>query len=270
MNNLPNDIKITILLAIILMVVVVIFLVFTMVLYSRKQVLFEKEKELRNLEYEKQILQKEVDFQKKTKIEEERISHDLHDDVGSGITALKLQVEFLKKKTTDINIGPYVEEILETCNQLHVSVRQILWNLKVGDEDLENFTQRTSQYTKSFFAKTNIEVQICKTSITQDQISADTRRNIFLCLKEALNNVYKHSKCTNVQVNYTQDENIFIIDIKDNGIGLKKSAKFGYGMENMKSRMAALNGEFTIVPLEKGLHLQMSINLDGEKRKLSS
>lgn len=270
MNDLPNNIKISVLLAIILMVVVVIFLIFIVILYSRKQILFEKQKELRNLEYEKQLLQKEVEFQKKTKIEEERIAHDLHDDVGSGITALKLQVEYLKKKTTDDSIAPNLEEILQTCDDLHISVRQILWNLKVGDDDLENVVQRTIQYAKTFFAKTNIEVHISKSDIGHDRISANTRRSVFLCLKEALNNVYRHSQCNNVEVHYTQLENIFTIDVKDDGIGLINKADFGNGFQNMEARMVALNGSFNVLPSEKGLHIQMKIDLEGESEKLSS
>ncbi len=270
MNNLPNEIKISILLSIILMIVVVVFLIFIVILYSRKQILFEKQKQLRNLEYEKQLLQKEVEFQKKTKIEEERISHDLHDDVGSGITALKLQVEYLKQKTTDHSIAPNLVEILQTCDELHISVRQILWNLKVGDDDLENVVQRTIQYTKTFFGRTNIQVHITKTNIGHNRISANTRRSVFLCLKEALNNVYKHSRCKNVEVHYTQNGNIFTIDVKDDGIGLPNITSFGNGLENMKARMCSLDGSFNVLPSEKGLHIQMQIDLEDEHLKLSS
>lgn len=270
MNNLPYDVKISIILAIALMVAIAMFLIFVMILYSRKQILFEKEKELRNLEYERKLLQNELDFQKKTKIEEERISHDLHDDVGSGITALKLQVEYLKKKTVDDKIAPNLEEILQTCDDLHISVRQILWNLKVGDDDLENVVHRTIQYTQTFFAKTNIKVHITKSKIGHDRISANTRRSLFLCLKEALNNVYRHSKCENVEVKYDQVENIFTIEVKDDGVGIENASKFGNGLENMKSRMASLNGSFTVLPSDEGLHIQMLVNLEGEYLKLSS
>lgn len=269
MNDVPNEMKISILLSIILMIVVVVFLIFIVILYSRKQVLFEKEKELRTLEYEKLLLLNEVNFQKKIKIEEERISHDLHDDVGSGITALRLQVEYLKKKTNDVSITPNLTEILQTCDELHISVRQILWNLKVGDDDLENIVQRTIQYTKTFFGKTNIEVHISKSQIGHNRISANTRRSLFLCLKEALNNVYKHSKCRNVQVHYEQVENIFTIEVKDDGVGLKNLGQ-GNGFENMRSRMNNLTGDFEIIPSEKGTHLKISINLENEEQRLSS
>lgn len=270
MNSLPFDIKISIILAIVLMVGLAVFLIFIMVLYSRKQILFEKEKELRQLEYEKLLLLNEVNFQKKTKIEEERISHDLHDDVGSGITALRLQVEFLKKITTDEKIAPNLAEILQTCEDLHISVRQILWNLKVGDDDLENIVQRTIQYAQSFFAKTNIKVHVTKSQIGHNRISANTRRSIFLCLKEALNNVYRHSHCKNVEVNYAQKDHIFTIDVIDDGIGLENAKNHGNGLENMKSRMSSLNGSFNVVPSDKGLHIQMIIDLSAEYLKLSS
>lgn len=264
MNNLPNVIKIAIVLAIVLMVAVFIFLLFIIVLYSRKQVLFQKEKELSNMAHEKQLLQKEINFQKKAQDEQNRISHDLHDDVGSGITALKLQTEFLKRRNTDRSIAGNIDELLQTCDELQVSIRQILWNLKVGDDNVENFTQRIIHYANSFFGKTNIKVHIVKNKMSLDQFSADTRRNMFLCVKEALNNVYKHSNCLNLELHFSQDDQMFTIEIKDDGVGMRPDAPFGNGLENMKARMASRNGIFLIKPSPSGFHLQLSLNLEEE------
>jgi len=270
MEVLPIEIKFSIIIAILLMVVIVVFLIFIIVLYYRRQMIFTKEERLKEMEHRTQLLQQEIDYRKKMQNEHDRVSHDLHDDLGSGITALKLQTQFIKQKTTDLNISQNIEELLQTCDELNVSMRQILWNLKVGDDELENVVQRTIQYTKSFFAKTNIEVHISKSQIGHDRISANTRRSLFLCLKEALNNVYRHSQCNNVEVLYTQVENIFTIDVKDDGIGLPNEADFGNGFQNMEARMVALNGSFNVLPSEKGLHIQMKIDLEGESEKLSS
>lgn len=223
--------------------------------------LFDKEKRLKDMEYQTQLLQKEIDFQKRTRKEQERISHDLHDDLGAGLTALKLQTEFLKRKTTDETIGQNIEDLLQTCDELNISMRQMLWNLKAGNDSLENFTQRIINYTKGFFAKTTIEVHITKNEIGFHEILADTRRNIFLCMKEALNNIYKHSNSKRVEVHFRKDGNIFSIDIIDDGIGLTNTSRNGNGLENMRSRMAAVCGDFNFIPTEEGLHINLRIDL---------
>ena len=165
MEVLPIEIKFSIIIAILLMVVIVVFLIFIIVLFYRRQMIFTKEERLKEMEHRTQLLQQEIDYRKKMQNEHDRVSHDLHDDLGSGITALKLQTQFIKQKTTDLNISQNIEELLQTCDELNVSMRQILWNLKVGDDELENVVQRTIQYTKSFFAKTNIEVHFSKSQI---------------------------------------------------------------------------------------------------------
>ena len=93
---------------------------------------------------------------------------------------------------------------------------------------------------------------------------------LFLCLKEALNNVYRHSKCKNVEVKYSQLENILLIDVIDDGVGLINAEAKGNGLKNMEARMVALDGSFSILPSEKGLHLQMLVDLEEEYLKLSS
>jgi signal transduction histidine kinase len=84
-------------------------------------------------------------------------------------------------------------------------------------------------------------------SIPPREISGEKRRNIFLSVKEALNNVVKHSQSPVVRINVTVQDRM-IIEIQDDGIGidLEKLRKFGNGLNNMKKRMASINGEFNI------------------------
>ncbi|MBF8457160.1 ATP-binding protein [Kaistella sp. G5-32] len=270
MRALPVEIKFSIIIAILLMVIIVVFLIFIIVLYYRRQMIFSKEERLKEMEYRTQLLQQEIDYRKKMQSEHDRVSHDLHDDLGSGITALKLQTQFIKQKTTDIKISQNIEELLQTCDELNVSMRQILWNLKVGDDNLENFAQRISHYAKNFFAKTNIKVHIFKEEVGYDHISADTRRNLYLCIKEALNNVYKHSNSENVEVHFNRDGKIFTVDIKDDGVGITPDAAYGDGIENMKSRMVALCGNLNFVPSEKGLHVRLNLDLQNDQDSIKN
>lgn len=262
MKTLPVDIKISIILAILLMVMIVMFLIFIIVLYYRRQMVFDREKRLKDMEYQTRLLQKEVDFQKRTRKEQERISHDLHDDLGAGLSALKLQTEFLKRKTTDESISQNIEELLEICDELNISMRQMLWNLKVGNDSLANFTQRIINYTRGFFAKSSIKVHITKNEMGLHEILSETRRNIFMCVKESLNNIYKHSKSENVRISFNLTGKIFTIDIIDDGIGMSENVTAGNGLANMRSRMESVCGGFNFIPSDKGLHIHLRINLD--------
>lgn len=67
------------------------FIILVVMVYKKKQAAFINEKLLQEIEHRNVILEKELEIQKKIQEERERISHDMHDDLGAGISALKLQ-----------------------------------------------------------------------------------------------------------------------------------------------------------------------------------
>ena len=261
MNELPLEIKFSIILAIILMITVVILLIAIIVLFNRRQILFQKEKKLKESEYHNQLLQNEIDYQKKVQLEQERISQDMHDDIGAGISAIKLQAEFLKKQSDNEILQNNIDDMLRTCEEVNLSMREMLWNLKSGNDSILNFAEHIVTYTQVFFGKTNLKINILTNGIGEENINAETRRNLFLCVKESLNNIYKHSNAENAEVQLTQTNKKFTILIKDDGVGMKTDAKYGNGLGNMKWRMSSIGGEFEIIPVKKGFHIKFDLNL---------
>src|SRR5580704_13469696 len=83
--------------------------------------------------------------------------------------------------------------------------------------------------------------------IPAKDLNGEKRRNMFLCVKEALNNVLKHANATNLTIDITIDEKLRIA-IADDGIGINmdRIRKFSNGLNNMKKRMHAIEGDFTI------------------------
>ena len=261
MKALPFELKLGYILAIVLMVTLVLFLIFIVILYNRRQVILQNEKKLKETEYQNILLQKELEYQKNTVKERERISHDMHDDFGSVISAIKLQVEFLKQKIPNKGIDQNFTELLETCDELNVSMREMLWSLNSANDSLQSLVDYIMNYAENFFDKTNINVHIYTDNIQDTQISADIRRNLFLCIKEVLNNVYKHSQAENVSLYFANTKNEFSIDVVDDGIGIKNKNTSGNGLGNMHCRMSSVDGNFRIVPSEKGVHVNFTLQL---------
>ncbi|MEC5157016.1 sensor histidine kinase [Chryseobacterium sp. MP_3.2] len=262
MNSLPADIKVSIVLSIVLMVSVVVFLIFVVLLYSRKQILYQKEIALQEMIHGNQLLQKEVDFQKKAQKEHERISHDMHDDLGAGISAIKLQAEFLKQNATDTESVENIQDLLQTCEELNSSMREMLWSLNSRSDTLVNFVEDIVTYTKNFFGKTEIRVNFKKFNINFSHVSASQRRNLFLCTKEALNNIYKHSNANNIEIVFRLVENHLTISIIDDGIGIVADSPKGNGLENLRCRMADLEGDFNFIAVDRGVHIDLSLKLE--------
>jgi len=262
MKSLPSEIKLIFLIALLLVVLLVAFTIFIVLMYNRKQLLYLKEQQLKESEYQNRLLQKELEKQKVLEQERERISHDMHDDLGAGISALKLQAEFLKQKAEDGDLQKDIDELLKTSEEMNISMREMLWSLNSGNDTLGSFIDYAVLYTGNFLKKTKIMVYSeCEDVITETPISTEMRRNLFLCLKEAVNNVYKHSHANTVKLSFSQEENKFSMKISDNGNGISEGQKEGNGLRNMKRRMNELSGECTIRSENPGTCLMFRITV---------
>lgn len=262
MKNLPLEIKIVYITAIIVVMLFVLFIIFVVLTYNRKQLLYLKEKQLKEAEYQNQLLQKELEKQKMLEQERERISHDMHDDLGAGISALKLQAEFIKQKASDDDLQNDIDELLKTSEEMNISMREMLWSLNSGNDTLGSFIDYAIIYTGNFLKKTKIVLHSeCEDIITETSVSTEMRRNLFLCLKEAVNNVYKHSHANTLKLSFSQEKNSFFMRISDNGTGIQDEESKGNGLRNMKRRMNELSGECTVVSENPGTCLVFKITL---------
>ena len=262
MNSLPNEIKFTYIIAIIVMMFFVGFIIFVVVLYNRKQQLYLKEKQLKEVEYENEILQKELEKQKLLEEERHRISADMHDELGAGISALKLHAEFMKQKIDEKDeLHTDINDILSTSEEMNLAMREMLWSLNIKNDNILSFVDYVSVYAEKFFRKTSIKITIQNHILTNSEIPAETRRNLFLCVKEALNNAYKHSNASEIKLKFSQTQMHFSVEVEDDGIGGLENKKSGNGLHNMNLRMSKIRGEVQFDSVEKGTKIGLQVPL---------
>jgi two-component system sensor histidine kinase DesK len=256
MKELPQEIKLTYIIAIILMLLFVCFIIMVVFIYNKKQLIQQQENQIKESEFKNQLLQKELERQKAIQLERERISQDMHDDLGAGISAIKLQAEFLKYKISQESYTEDLEAIITTSKDMNLAMREILWSLNSQNDTIGNFIEYISLYVKRFLDKTSIDPQFDWNIIEKETtLSVKARRNLFLVIKEAVHNVYKHSEANNILIQFEQTDAFFKITIIDDGIGLSDTLQKGNGLTNMSLRMEAVNGTFEIIPVPKGSHL---------------
>ncbi len=261
-SQLPNSIKLVYIIAIIILMLFVCFIILLVLIYNRRQLLYLKEKQLQESQYQNQLLQKELEKQKSIELERERISHDMHDDLGAGISALKLQAEFLKQKADDEDLKTDINELLKTSEEMNISMREMLWSLNSGNDTVESFVDYAKIYAESFLKKTAMQLSFENDAINSVvPISTELRRNMFLCLKESLNNAYKYSGADQLKLSFSLDKEYLIMNISDNGRGFKIENASGNGLRNMERRMKESYGQFEILSTEKGTSISFKINI---------
>ena len=215
-------------------------------------------------EYKNELLSKELEKQKELEHERERISSDMHDDIGARISAMKLHGEFIKENfSEDPKLKAELDELFKNTEEMTVSMREMIWSLKSQNDFLQNFISFAQQYATGFFAKSKAQIHF-KNEIEENQhFNAEIRRNLFLCYKEALNNIYKHSQATEVYIIFSTKNSRLQLEISDNGIGFQPNENNqGNGMYNMKTRMTEISGDFETPKVEKGMLLRFSTPLE--------
>jgi signal transduction histidine kinase len=191
--------------------------------------------------------EKEIAVYKAQQDERQRISADMHDELGSGMTAIRLMSEIARNKMKE-NTPVEIDRISHSADEVLNKMNAIIWSMNSGNDTLDNLVSYVRSYSLEYFDNTAVD---CKVSTPPDipdiQISGDKRRNMFLCVKESLNNILKHAKATQVTIRIAIDTEL-LIAIHDNGVGinLENIRQFGNGLKNIKRRMESIGGHYSI------------------------
>jgi signal transduction histidine kinase len=218
--------------------------------YKNKSELIQgiKEQEALKLEAERLEFETQLAVIKAQQEERNRISADMHDDLGAGMTTIRLYSELAKAKLAD-NPVPEIEKISSSANELLNKMNAIIWSMSSSNDSLGNMIAYIRSYALEYFEDTGVN---CKIDIPENlpniQVIGEIRRNVFLVVKEALNNILKHAKATEVSITLTRVEDGLTLYIQDNGIGINMDAlrQFGNGLKNMKKRMNDIDIELRI------------------------
>lgn len=200
----------------------------------------------RNLKEKLLRLEKEQAVEK----ERNRISHDMHDDLGSGLTKIAILSEVVKKQINEPEKAKeQLDKISESSRELVDNLQDIIWVLNPKNDTLENLAAYIREYSLKFFESSSIDLQFnFPDQFSLLKLSEETRRNIFLTIKETLNNIAKHSKCKKVIVSIEERTRNILLQIKDNGQGfdIKNKRQFGNGLINMQTRIEQIGGTYTL------------------------
>lgn len=217
--------------------------------YKNKIELIEKVKmdEAIKQEQEKQGLEKEIAVLRAQQDERSRISADMHDELGSGVTAIRLLSEIAIKKTKEQPVDE-IAKISDNANDLMAKMNGIIWSMNPGNDTLDSMISYIRSYASEYLDTFDMDYAIhIPNDIPPIEISGTKRRNLFLVIKEALNNTIKHAKASKVTLNVYFNHTLHI-EISDNGKGIDESKlnQFGNGLHNMQKRMKNIGGSFSV------------------------
>jgi signal transduction histidine kinase/Tfp pilus assembly protein PilF len=186
-------------------------------------------------------------YLKKRIAERARISHDLHDDIGSNLSKIALLGEVVKQNY-NYESKVHLDKIISSSHEALQNMSEIVWALNPKNDMLENLTSYTRKYAMEYCDVANIKCKVnLHGSIPNIPLSGEQRRSIFLSVKEALHNIVKHSGAAEAEISFIKNEREFEVMIRDNGKGFHLvNNHFGNGLQSMQKRMTEIGGKFSV------------------------
>jgi two-component system, sensor histidine kinase LadS len=250
-------------------IVLCIALAFRFSYIAKREVKLQKDMNLqlaKVFEAEKMHQQEQIqrlEAQNKLQLEKERISRDLHDNIGSQLAFITSNIDYYTSKMTkepDIqlkmnDLGDYVRL---TTQQL----RDTIWATNKENISMNEFVKRAQNYTYKQIE--NIENLHCDIDYEEFdcELSSAQALQLFRVIQEGINNVQKHSRASLFILKIRQISNKISVQIIDNGIGFDENLikVDSYGLENMQNRIKELKGEIKITSAPtKGTNIEILI-----------
>ena len=213
----------------------------------------------------RKLAQQQQEFKQQLALEHQRnkITADLHDDIGATLSSLQINSavanQLLEKNPAEVQ--KILEKIESQSEQLSDKIGDIIWSMKPGKEEFLTLTSRIKNFANDILGATDISysIQIDK-KIDIELTDITARKNIVLFIKEAINNATKYSFASQLNIVVQIIEYDIVIEILDNGIGFDTAITKGNGLGNMQKRIEELKGQFYLTSaLNKGTTIRAII-----------
>jgi signal transduction histidine kinase len=170
-----------------------------------------------------------------------RISRDIHDEIGAGLTRIALNGDLMSQKAAaDAQQQEKLKWIAGTARELSQSMKEVVWSVNPHYDSLDHMVAYFRSYVADVAENADVRFRfVAGEELPAVEVNPETRRNLLLILKEAVSNAVKYSGCSELKLEVDWKNEIFTLKISDNGKGfdLNSGEKVNSnGLRNMQQR----------------------------------
>jgi signal transduction histidine kinase/ligand-binding sensor domain-containing protein len=189
----------------------------------------------------------ELERQQALDKERQRISREMHDDIGAGLTQIILMSDSAKNKATAANEKELLD-ISSTSRRLVNNMSEIIWSLNPENKTLEQLLSYMREQLHKQLEYSGISYRIDLPDGGSDVLlSNEQLRNMLLVTKEIVNNAIKYSQADTISVSARCGQGFLHFEVKDDGAGFDLQKKYsGNGLRNIRQRTEEIGGRLTI------------------------
>ncbi len=184
--------------------------------------------------------------------EEERtsIAREIHDELGQGCTAIKMDLALIGRRLTkrQTKLRAKVDSAMQLADDMIGTLRKIASQLRPRTLDDLGLSAALEAQAQEFESRTGI---LCSVTLPQEPLvlDADISTAVFRIFQESLTNVARHAHATRVEARLERQNNRITFQVSDNGEGFdpeKAKANKSLGLVGMQERAFLLNGDLKI------------------------
>jgi PAS domain S-box-containing protein len=185
--------------------------------------------------------------------ERRRIARDLHDHLGQQMTALRLNLEALKRsRQAGDDLTTLIENAERIATRLEADADFLAWELRPAGIDDFGLPATLGRFVGEWSKHYGIDGEFHASGLDRERLALDAEINLYRIAQEALNNVYKHANASRVDMILERRDNHVVLIIEDNGTGfdpaaaMRSGAERGLGLIGMRERAALAGGTLDV------------------------
>jgi signal transduction histidine kinase len=201
-----------------------------------------------------------------------QISQGLHDEIGSTLSSISVYTQVAQKlseKNSKEELTEMLGKIKVTSSEMISEMNDIVWTIHPKNDSMEKIIHRMESYARPMLRTRNIDFKLeYDPHILTAHLEMEKRKNFYLVFKEAVNNAFKYSGCSEIITRILNSKERMEMQIKDNGVGFDvqqeikgdKLTLSGNGLRNMKIRAEEMKGDLQIKSVVgEGTEVRLSI-----------
>ncbi len=181
--------------------------------------------------------------------ERARIARDLHDDLGTALTGLALELDVIgREHRARPPVTAQLDQAAQRARELAERMREVVWTVNPSCDTVSSLAGFLEQQVGQFLQIAGVRVRLeFPEDIPAIPLGAEARHQLALAAREALTNIVRHARATEAVLNLGLDGETLTVRISDNGCGFEPVERTGHGLANLRARLGQIGGRFECV-----------------------
>ncbi len=193
-------------------------------------------------------------MQRRTEQEHRSLAQELHDELGQHVTAIKSMAVSIVRRTegSEPAVADTAGQIVASADSVHATIRHMLVHLRPASLDQFGLTDAINDLVSDWRTKHPNRKFNLVCAAPPDQLNSELSTATYRIAQEAITNAVRHSGADTIEVRLSFDAQQLILEIKDNGVGMKHQVDLGFGITGMRERATSQSGVLDITTRHNG------------------